>query len=277
MKIGIVGSGYDMLPLFTVLHTVEHDFHIFWDQAYGSRTEKSLLLQRERIEQGIVYLREQGVEKIIVPMWYELECGSEHSDIIELYSSYLHDIVFPHSLVGKIGGIGVSGSDLMQHMQKLLWKHASLHVLTARQSATKAFQKPFSWRMDSMRLFVHMVADRGNRDRMLRKLLKQYMRYFTDAAVDTLLPCDRSFLRADTLMRKLCRERKLKYHGRESFVQLWKNITTERLPSPYAVTIHMTDTSVPKILSKKRRFLLERGTSSPIKYISTDMKYITTD
>lgn len=68
---------------------------------------------------------------------------------------------------------------------------------------------------------------------MLRKLLKQHMRYFTDAAIDTLVPCDWSFLRADTLLRKLCRERKIKYHGRAAFAEIRNQLTVSRKSSAY--------------------------------------------
>ena len=48
-----------MTALFAVLHAVEHEFYVFSDVACGPWAAKSVDMQRMRIDQGIVFLREQ--------------------------------------------------------------------------------------------------------------------------------------------------------------------------------------------------------------------------
>ena len=48
-----------MNALFTVLHATEHEFFVVADVACGPWAEKSVDMQRGRIDQAIVFLREQ--------------------------------------------------------------------------------------------------------------------------------------------------------------------------------------------------------------------------
>lgn len=273
MKIGIVGSWYDMLPLFTILHDTDHEFHVFADFRCGPWPDKSRSLQEERIEKGIVYLREQGVQKLIVPIWYELQYGKKHSDIIPLFDSYLRDVVLPASVVGKIWGISIGGdTTYTKALQTSLGEATLDYVPTVRQERTRLFQRPFAWWMWSVALILHMLPEWSGTDVMLRKLVKQSFRYFKDAAVDTLLPCDRSFLAVDGVVRKLCRERKIRYHGRSTVHAVWDKVSSSRSTSSYSVYMHTTDVADTHRLPKKRERLVSRGKRAPVMYRDVEIE-----
>lgn len=265
MKIGLVGSWYDMNALFTVLHATEHEFFVVADVACWPWAEKSIDMQCRRIDQAIVFLREQWVQKLVVPPWYELAYGAQCSDIIPLFGTYLRDRVLPLSTVWKLGGLCIGSDQLMcPYMQPLLMQAVVSYQRTERQIATRTFQVPFAWWLASASFVTSMMWWWSSKDRMVRKLMKRRLRYFQDAAIDTLIPCDWSLLWWDSLLRTLCRERGVRYQWRSAVAETWKILSSSWPSSPYQVRYYLTDEPIAHQLPKKRERLLSRGTQVPL-------------
>lgn len=113
MKIGIISSGTESLGLFSRLNKYDHHYLIYLDTQHAPYGEKLHTTSLAAVKKGINILSKQGAEKIIVPPVYELtllqtETLSEEEKklILPLFSQYLLQQVFPHSLVGKLGIFG---------------------------------------------------------------------------------------------------------------------------------------------------------------------------
>jgi len=130
MKIGIITSWNDTLTLFRFLQGYDHEYIIYYDflnRPYGDKTFECSL---EQIQKWIWFLIKKWCEKIILPPIYELallnaslekgyspaklEKGAlwdrdllttsekELKSILPLFQTYLHNLCFTQSLIGKL-------------------------------------------------------------------------------------------------------------------------------------------------------------------------------
>jgi len=111
MKIGVVGSGNDMLVLFRELHKYQHQYFVVYDFLYWPYGDKGFEFVLERVKYRVEELVKQGVERVIVPPVYELALRSDvnfayRSMILPLFYNYLMEQCFAGALVGKVGLIG---------------------------------------------------------------------------------------------------------------------------------------------------------------------------
>ena len=113
------------MTLFTFLSKYDHDYVIYYDdyhRPYGDKTFDDALAC---VEEGIAYLTKQKVDAIIVPPIYELALSEKNikANILPLFSTYILDHCFAHSLVGKIGLLGdfadaEKAQSLLQKLEK---------------------------------------------------------------------------------------------------------------------------------------------------------------
>ena len=118
--------------------------------------------------------------------------NEEKSLILPLFSHYLCDEVFPHSLVGKLGLFGEG--EVLRDAQELISQLSASFQLTKNQQNIKKFAFPFQfWSKDNT-------------------VIKQDLRYFKDAAVDSLIPLNYSYFLAERTISKFLNFRKIRFH-----------------------------------------------------------------
>jgi len=100
----------------------------------------------------------------------------------------------------------------------------------ARQQNTKPFERPpYTWAKE-VTLRKYFLIKLGFRDWMVRKVIKFDLRYFKDAAVDTLVPLSWDIFAFERVVKSKL-GKKIKFHGLEDvatqFEKLAKNVPKE--------------------------------------------------
>lgn len=247
MKIGIVTSGHEMLPLFDVLKKHQHEYHVFRDRAYRPRGDKSFQLVHDRIAAGITQLiAEAGVEALILPPVREVQALQkwlfndvlQNIPVLPLFSTYVREHAFRHSIIGKIGLLcDYADMDLADETIRLL---EASYELTDNQRSIKTFHRPFALRKKEVRMRKYFLTTYGKRDRMVRKTIKYDLRYFKDAAVDTLIPMSRWMLFYQTMIKHMVSRKRMRFHGLEAVEASFATVTAWFSTSAYRVTFHRT-------------------------------------
>ena len=97
MKIGIVSSWMETLSLFSFLTRYNHEFVIYYDSINAPYWAKNFSTSLENVKKGVKYLKDQWVEKIIVPPIYELALLNEWENcILPLFKNYLLNYCFKY-------------------------------------------------------------------------------------------------------------------------------------------------------------------------------------
>lgn len=258
-----------MLTLFSFLSKYDHDYVIYYDflhWPYGDQTfEQSLAY----IDQWIAYLTHQGVDAIIVPPVYELfylQSSSVSYPILPLFTTYLMTYCFPYSLVGKIWLIG-DFADLSQ-AQQLLEKLTSTYIPTEHQHHTKKFMFPFAYRSKQTSLWKYYLHGLSYSHILVHRILKHDLRYFKDAAVDTLIPFNYGYFHYQLPITKFLNFKKIRFHKlqevEQSFLLCLSSFSSTSSSNSYTVTIAYT--GHPTFLQQDKRllWLLQKGKNVPI-------------
>jgi hypothetical protein len=153
------------------------------------------------VQASIDYAITLGVEKIILPPVYEL-IYKDHPLVLPLYQVYIYEYVLPRSRVGKLGILADRRDTHL--IQKELEKFASTYIYTDFQSKTKNFQSPFSRRTRDVSIWSDFLRRAKPSDRMVRKYIKNDLRYFVDANIDTLIPTSYTHFYRETILRHHC-------------------------------------------------------------------------
>lgn len=259
-----------MLPLFKFLQRYDHEYHIFWDSKFWPWGDKSTLLKEERLGVALKYLDDK-VDMIIVDSITELQASSFtlQADILPLFQTYIKDYVLKYSLVGKLGLL-CDHVD-MEDAQSLLEPTIKEHILTNNQKNIKKFHQDFPMWRKEVRMWKYFLSTYGARNPMLRKTIKHDLRYFHDAAVDTIIPMSWGFLFYDKIIQSKVNWKKIRFHGLDVVQDCFKKIVkNDKLKATsYSVTLHYTDSIDILLQEKKWMWLLERG-----KEIKIEVKYI---
>jgi hypothetical protein len=94
---------------------------------------------------------------------------------------------------------------------------------------------------------------------MMHNVVKDDLRYFTDAGVDTLIPLNYGYFAYDVTIAKFFRSKKCRWHRIEKLSQVFASLTNEYEQDRYAVTILHTGTMEHLKAEKKWMWLLQRG------------------
>jgi hypothetical protein len=86
MKIWIITSWFEMLPLFKFLSKYNYEFEIYLDWNNYPYWDKDIKHNISNINNWINYLEKLNVDHIILPPIYELYIN--HSKIIHLWENY---------------------------------------------------------------------------------------------------------------------------------------------------------------------------------------------
>lgn len=237
-----------MLPLFDVLKKYEHEYHVFRDRAYRPRGDKSFHLVHDRIALWIQQLiQEAGVEALILPPVREVQALQKglFADILTvpvlpLFTTYVMEHALKYSIIGKVWLLcDYADMDLADETLRLLeW---SYH-LTEHQRSIKKFHAPFALRKKEVRMRKYFLTTYGKRDRMVRKTIKTDLRYFKDAAVDTLIPMSWWMLFYQKMIKHMVSRKHMRFHGPEAVDACFLSIVSWFSPSSwYSVMFHRTD------------------------------------
>ena len=280
MRIGIVQSGYEMLPLFQFLSDYDHEYHVFCDWSHWPRGDKSPRLREERIGVAMEYLADK-VDVLIVPPMTELKTESWKlkAQILPLFETYVLEYALKYSIVGKIWLLCDSAD--IDESQGLVEKIATGYNLTEQQQAMSSpqpsskesgrthFNSAFPMWKREVRMWKYFMTTYGKRDWMVRKTLKYDLRYFHDAGVDTLIPLDRGMLFWQKIIRQRINWKKMRFHGLDAVQDCFEQVTeSHKLKAwSYGVTLYCTDE--PKQLLEERKWMdiLGRGKSSEVKVV----------
>ena len=239
MKIGIISSWIDTLALFQVFNRYDNEYFVYCDQTNFPYEEKSLSYVLDRIEEVGKFLKLKWAETIIVDPVYELALKYSGKDlwfeILPLFQSYLKDYAFKYSLVGKIGVLTDFPSSWI--IQKFLEKEEKGYIPTDEQKDIKKFSYPFHYRVKIVNSWVANVNDLWIHNPYLIRTLKNNLRYFKDAYVDTVLLMHYSYFRMQKTINSFFNFNKIRSHNLSVIEECFKGLVWSKSEWKYSVTI----------------------------------------
>lgn len=273
-----------MLTLFKFLTKYDHEYIVYYDQShqfYGDQTFENSLLN---VQSWIDYLTKEGVDYIILPPVYELATWDWKLKIdlstkvgnwklLPLFQSYVLQECFKYSLVGKIGLIG-DFADL-QMAEKLLHNLGTTYKPTDTQKSIKKFQSPFSRRSKEVPLRKYFLTKLSFSSMMVNRVVKEDLKYFKDAMVDTLIPLNYGYFNYQNTITKFLNFKKIRFHKLEKIENIFQQLAWNMKPASadklatwnYGVKIVYTGHIDFLTREKKRMRLLQRGKNVKIEMV----------
>lgn len=179
-----------------------------------------------------------------------------HMDwILPLFNHYVLDIIFPHSLVGKIWLLGDLGEVVLA--QDLIDAEAQSYHLSSNQKSIKKFHFPFAYWAKSVPLWQGLLQSLSRKSFLTNTVIKHDLRYFKDANVDTVLPLNYLYFWAEKTIQRFFNPKKTRFHGLQTLNQIFQSFD---LPvSQYQVKLFATDNFYTFDQEKRLLRLLGRG------------------
>jgi len=256
-----------MLALFSFLHRSEHEYIVRYDDAGAFWGDSSQEFVMNRVSLGIDFLLSKGVDVIIVSPIVELLLNSWTLDyiskiqILPLFSRYVLDECLPFSLVGKIGFMGdyldvKIGQDLLKKLTANL-------VLTDNQRGIKKFHFPLAWWGKEVRLWNPLLENLSWSSTLLNTLIKNDLKYFKNAAVDTVIPMNYSYFWVQKTLQHLFNFNKTRFHGIEKLETVFQKLVTGK-SSTYKVSVFHTGHGEFLTRNKRLLWLLDKWKSGKV-------------
>lgn len=266
MKIGLLTSWNDMLALFSFLQRYDHDYHVWYDDAFLFWGDKSVDLVMERVAVGIEALVAEGVDAVVLPPMVELKVRNENLfpniKILPLFEQYILENCFTYSLVGKIGFLG-DYFDLLE-WQKQLTILAKNYNLSENQRQISKFHFPFVYWGKEVRNWKYLLDTCSWSMPLVHHKIKQDLRFFKDVGVDTIIPCNYSYFLAQKAIEK-ARYTKMRFYWLKILEKIFADFSWEK-SSQYSVSISFTGHGDFFKREKKLLWLLGRGKPDTIIY-----------
>lgn len=265
MKIGIISSWIDTLSLFRFLVRYDNEYLVYCDQTSFPYWEKSLNFVLDNIKKVGEFLTKKWAEIIIVDPVYEL--ALKYSDkklwfkILPLFQNYLHEYAFKHSLVGKIWILSDFWS--FWKVQELLEKEEKDYKPTDEQKSIKKFSYPFHYWVKSASSRVANINDLGVHNPYLIRTMKNDLRYFKDAYVDTILPMHYHYFRMQRTIKSFFNFHKIRFHDFSVIEECFQNLV-EKTDWEYSVSVRINQYSEFLTRNKQLLWLMQRWKSVKI-------------
>ena len=262
MNIGIVSSWTDTLALFKFLTRYNNEYLVYCDQTNFPYEEKSLDYVLEHIERAWEFLITKWAEVIILDPVYELALkylGKEISfKIMPLFQKYLHEYAFKYSLVGKIWIL--SDFWVNWRVQGFFEKEEESYAPTDDQKSIKKFSYPFHYWVRSASSWVYNINDLWVHNPYLIRTMKNDLRFFKDAYVDTILPMHYHYFIMQRTIKSFFNSNNIKFHDLSVVEDCFKNIAVGN-GWKYGVGVWINQPSMFLNRSKQLIWLLQRGKS----------------
>ena len=266
MKVGIVSSWIDTLALFQFLTRYDNEYLVYCDQINFPFWEKSLDFVLDNIEKAGEFLTQKWAEVIIVDPVYELALKYSEKNlwfkILSLSQEYLHEYVFKHSLVGKIWILSDFWSSWK--VQELFEKEEKYYKPTDEQKSIKKFSYPFHYRVKSASSWTTNINDLWVHNPYLIRTMKNDLRYFKDAYVDTILPMHYHYFRMQRAIKSFFNFYKIRFHD-FSVVEKCFNKLVEKSEWKYWVSVRINQPSGFLTRNKQLMWLMQRWKSVEMK------------
>lgn len=261
MKIGIVSNGNDTLSLFKLLVKYDNEYLVYHDQSNFPYWEKSLAYVLQQIEKWCEFLLSKWAEVIIVDPVYELALKnigkSDSFWIMPLFQKYLQDYWFKFSLVWKIWILTDFGSK--SEIQTLIQKESEFYSPTEGQLGIKKFSYPFHFWVKSTSSWIYNIHDLWIHNPYLIRTMKNDLRYFKDANVDTVIPMNYHYFRVQRTVKAFFNFQKTRFHDFSVLEECFKSLINDEKSDKYSVSI-WTNQSLNFLLREKELvWLMQRG------------------
>lgn len=181
-----------------------------------------------------------------------------------LFQNYLLHEVLPFSLVGKIGLLGET--EELYQAQELLKNLEKIYSPTPTQKAIKAFSFPFHYRSKACSLIRQLLTHLSRKSFLTNTVLKQELRYFKDANVDTLIPLNYCIFNGERTIKKFLNFKKIRFHGLSTLERSFKKLVSEERSS-YKINIYATDSKDSFLSEKKWIWILQKGKTVDLNWI----------
>ena len=260
MNLGIISSWIDTLALFQFLTRYDNEYLIYCDQTNFPYWEKSLDFTLNSIEKAGEFLIKKWAEVVIVDPVYEL--ALKYSDkklsfkVLPLFQEYLQEYAFKHSLVGKIWILSDFWSS--SNIQNLCEKEEKNYKPTDEQKLIKKFSYPFHYRVKSASSRTTNINDLWVHNPYLIRTMKNDLRYFKDAYVDTILPMHYHYFRMQRAIKSFFNFHKIRFHDL-SVVEKCFNSLVEKSDWKYWVNVRINQPSDFLTRDKQLMWLMQRG------------------
>jgi len=266
MKIGIISSWIDTLALFGFLTRYDNEYLVYCDQTNFPFWEKSLDFVLNNMEKAGEFLTQEWAEIIIVDSVYELALKYSEKKfwfkVLPLFQEYLHEFAFKHSLVGKIWILSDFWSKWK--VQELLEMEEKNYSLTDEQKSIKKFSYPFHYWVKSASSWAYNINDLWVHNPYLIRTMKNDLRYFKDAYVDTILPMHYHYFRMQRAVKSFFNFHKIRFHD-FSVVEECFNKLVEKSEWKYWVSVRINQPSGFLTRNKQLMWLMQRWKSVEMK------------
>lgn len=265
MKIGIISSWNDTLSLQKILTKYDHDYIIYHNQTFFPFWQKDFNFITQNIQNHIDFLVSKWAETIILDPIYELhfrqQADSYSSKVLNLFETYLQESVLPHSLVWKIWLL--TDFCCKPHAQSVFQQAISSYQPTQNQLNIKKFSFPFSYRTKTPTARDLWISTLWIHNPYLIKTIKNDLRYFKDANIDTLIPLHYHYFQMSHTIKSFFNHNKTHFYDRDFLEKSFKKLTSNS-KSNYSITIY-TNQSPSFITSDKKLLrLLQRWKQTKI-------------
>lgn len=237
MKIGVISSWNENIKLFSFLQKYDHEYVFVYDQDFFPYSERKIETVIERITKTIAYLKKQWIEKFILSPLFELLLLKEkNKEVLPLFSTYVLQQCFTHSLIGKIWFLWDYND--IEEWQKLLVALAKQYEPTDTQKRIKKFHYPFAYRKKETWIFKHFISYLSTSDFLVNSVLKFDLRYFKDAWVDTVLPFNYCYFHFQKTIKKFFNFKKIKFHWLETLEDVFVSLAKSWPCKKHSLTIY---------------------------------------
>ena len=240
MKLGIISSWIDTLALFKILSRYDNEYLVYCDQEGFPYWEKSIGSVLERIEMAWEFLISKWVDTIIVDPVYELAIKYENNwiwfDVLPLFQNYLYNFVFRHSLVGKIWIFSDFWS--FWNVQWLFENEEKCYSPTDEQKLIKKFSYPFHYRIKFVSSWTMNINDLWVHNPFLIRTMKNDLRYFKDAYVDTVVPMHYNYFCMQRTIKSFFNFHKIRFHDFSAVESCFTWLIDNNSGWKYAVKYH---------------------------------------
>lgn len=265
--IGIITSWTENFNLIKLCQQAQIDFCIIADteaRPYQDKTQEFLiqrtaLLVKKSKELWCTHILLSPVKEL---SWQYNNIDTYGQIIIPLFLSYFN-YCLSESLVGKIGFVWWY-IDISQ-IESFFTMMIKSYQPTDKQKTTKKFHLS-KWTKDtSMREYFSRLY--SSRNLLINKTIKEDLRYFKDASIDTLIPLNYSYFSYQRTITSYLNQKKYKFHKRDKLQEIFSTIVSPHITtlSPSITTVYHT-WSLHLINDKKWESLLSQWGRQAIDY-----------